>query len=152
MTLDDDLRVRLSRALTWVLAIALLCSVGGVVYVAANPPETTDPYTEFYILGPSGNASGYPTNLTVGERGELIVGVSNHEHETTTYTVALVLANQTVETRTITVADEETWQETMAFTAQEPGRQRLRILLYHGEETTGEPYRWLRLWVNVSAS
>jgi uncharacterized membrane protein len=70
-------RAKLERALTWALGIALLGSMLAVGYVAVNPPETTDPYTEFYVLGPEGNASGYPSNLTVGESGAFASIVSD---------------------------------------------------------------------------
>lgn len=139
------------RALTWVLALALLASVAGVIYLAVTPQETTEPYTEFYILGPGGNASGYPTNLTVGETGTVIVGITNHEHDRTSYTLVLELANETIDRRTVTVSDEATWEQRISFAPTEPGRQRLRFLLYRGSAPGGEPYRHLRLWIEVSA-
>lgn len=145
------MRESLHRALTWALALALLAAIAGTVYLAVTPQETTDPYTEFYILGPGGNASGYPTNLTVGETGTVIVGITNHEHEVTTYTLVLALANETVERRTVEVADEATWEERVSFVPTEPGRQRLRFLLYKGTDPdlVDEPYRHLRLWLEV---
>lgn len=143
----------LHRALTWVLAIALLASVAGVIYIAVTPQETTEPYTEFYILGPGGNASGYPTNLSVGERGTVIVGISNHEHEAVEYTLVLRLANETIAERTVRVADEATWERRISFTPTEVGRHRLRFLLYRGPhpDVSGEAYRSLRLWIDVTA-
>lgn len=138
----------LRRALTWTLAVALLLAVAGTVYLAVDPPETTEPFTEFYILGPGGNASGYPTNLSVGEEGTVIVGIVNHEHERVTYRLVLELAGEVIEERRVTVDDEATWEEPVTFTVEEPGRQRLRFLLYKGE-VEGEPYRHLRLWVEV---
>lgn len=61
----------------WILAVALVISMSGVIYIAMIPYEEPDPSTEFYILGPEGEASDYPDNLTVGESGELIVGIVN---------------------------------------------------------------------------
>lgn len=48
-------------------------------------PKEGEKFTEFYILGPDGNASGYPTNLSVEEEGEVIIGVVNHEYAQVTY-------------------------------------------------------------------
>jgi len=150
----DDMSIlpedRLRRAVTVVLLVALVGSVAGVAYIAVNPPETTDPYTEFYILGPGGNASGYPTNLTVGETGTFIVGLTNHEHETTTYAVEARLDNRTVAERTPTVEDESTWESEISFTAETPGRYPLRLYLYKDGTVEGEPADFLRLWVTVS--
>jgi len=42
-------------------------------------PRLGETFTEFYILGPGGNASCYPTNLTVNETGGVILGLMNHE-------------------------------------------------------------------------
>lgn len=147
------MRETANRALTWGLALALVASIGGVLYLGTTPQETTDPYTEFYVLGPGGNASGYPTNLSVGETGTVIVGITNHEHEAVTYTLVLELANESIDRRTATVADEATWEERVSFAPTEAGRQRLRLLLYRGRNPNlaAEPYRHLRLWLDVSA-
>ena len=150
---DGILPKRLERAITGVLFVSLVLSLVGVGYVATIEPVEPESFTEFYILGPGGNATDYPTNLTVDETGSVIVGISNHENEDLTYTVLFELDNTTVATNAITVGDGETREELMSFTPESPGRQRLRILLYVGTEadTTTEPYRNLRLWVNVSA-
>jgi len=149
--LSAQRKSQLSTLLTWVLGIALLVSIGSVGYLAVNPPETTEPFTEFYILGPDGNASGYPTNLTVNESGEVIVGITNHEHRTQSYTVLVALANSTVE-QTTRVADGETWERQVAFSPRTVGQQQVEILLYKGDAVnpTASPYRQLRLWVNVT--
>jgi uncharacterized membrane protein len=79
----------LSRVATWVLAIALVVSVVAVVYVTLTLQDTTDPYTEFYVLRPDGNASEYPTRLAPGETDEVILGVSNHEYQVGLYHVVV---------------------------------------------------------------
>lgn len=142
-------RSRLQRAVTWVLVVALVASSIGVVYFAVNPPAATEPYTEFYVLGPGGNASDYPRNLSVGETGTVIVGVTNHEHHEETYRVVMRLENETVHERRVTIADGETWEKRLSFTPQESGRQKLRLLLYRDD--AGDPYRSLRLWLNVTS-
>lgn len=138
------------RAVTGVLAVALQASVGGVVFFAANPPPATEPFTEFYVLGPDGTASDYPTDLSVGESGTVIVGVTNHEHEVVSYTVVMALGDQTIRESSVQLEDEETWEGDISFTARDPGRQQLRLELYQGDSPSGDPYRSLRLWVNVT--
>lgn len=142
---------QLSTVLTWILAAALLLSIISVGYLAVNPPETTDPFTEFYILGPDGKASNYPTNLSVNESGTVIVGISNHEHHNQTYTVVIQLQNTTIE-RTASVAESETWERRLSFVPETVGQQKIEILLYKGTDIRGaaKPYRRLRLWTNVS--
>lgn len=151
---SDTQRERIERALTWTLAALLLLSLLGVVYVAVTPGSTTDPFTEFYILGPDGNASGYPTNLSVGETGTIIVGITNHEQREMQYTVALANNDSAITTRTVSVEDEATWEDRFTFTPETPGRLRLRVLLYRGDsaDLNEEPYRRLRLYVNVRST
>ena len=143
---------RVQRAVTLALLVALVAALGGVVYVSVTPTETADPYTEFYVLSLDGNASSYPTNLTVGETGEFVVGISNHEHETTEYAVVARLGDRRVANRSVRVGDERTWEDTVSFTARDPGEHRLRILLYKDGTVSGEPDDFLRFWVTVSES
>lgn len=147
---ERTIRERAERALTWFLAIALVVSLGGVVYVAIEPPETTDPYTEFYLLGPTGNASGYPTALEPGETGPLVVGISNHEHERTNYRAVVVWNSSQTQERQVTVADDETREFWMNVTAPEStGKYKVQVLLYNSSQSVDDPYQSLRLWVRV---
>ena len=73
--------VALDKGLTIALSTSIVVAAGTLAYVVMTPrPGAT--FTEFYILGPGGNASGYPTNLTVNETGGVILGVVNHEAAT----------------------------------------------------------------------
>lgn len=136
---------------TWILAAVVVLSLVGVVYFAVTPAASNDPYTEFYVLGTEGNASDYPTNLSVGESGTVTVGISNHEGESVTYTVVLRLNQEAVASRGVTVPAGSTWERQFSFTRRSPGQQELRILLYRGPSTGNgnEPYRWLRLRIGV---
>jgi len=84
------------KLLTIVLVISILSSVIALVYVVAVPRQG-ESFTEFYILGPGGNATGYPRNLTVGEDASVIIGIANHEHRKVEYTVELWLVNMSFE-------------------------------------------------------
>jgi uncharacterized membrane protein len=90
------------KALTIVLVISIVLAVSALIYVVAVP-RPGEAFTEFYILGPDGTASGYPNNLTVGEEGEVIVGIVNHEQRTVNYTVEVWLVNATLVNETLDV-------------------------------------------------
>lgn len=138
------------RFLTIVLLVLLAISIAGVVAVSLSPTDTTDPYTEFYILGPDGNASGYPTNLTIGESGEVIVGISNHEDRLMSYNLTVEWNGIKKTQKSITVPDGETAEIEIRITApNEIGQYRVRFLLYRNG-ITEDAYRMLRLWVRVS--
>ncbi|WP_297477086.1 DUF1616 domain-containing protein [Thermococcus sp.] len=92
---------RLDRALTVILIVAILVSVGTLGYVVSHP-KPGEAFTEFYILGPNGKAEDYPTNLAVGQNGTVIIGIVNHEHRNVTYYVQTWLVNLTWDNRTNT--------------------------------------------------
>lgn len=145
------MRERWHRFLTWLLAFALLGSILGAMAIAVSSPDPTKPYTEFYVLDDDGDAEGYPTNLSVGETGRVIVGISNHGDGDRTYTVAAVMGDRTLTTRTVPVAAERTKELSMSYSAADPGPKRLRFLLYRGSDPSGTPYQRLRLFLNVTA-
>ena len=150
--IDQETTARLSTVITWALAVMLIVALAGVVYVALTPGAEADPYTEFYILGPDGNASNYPTNLSTGETGEFIGGITNNEHQSMTYTVVQMLDNESVTEQTVEVEEAKTWEGTLRFTPRDAGVKQLEILLYVGEDPDleDEPYRKLELVVNVT--
>ena len=141
------------RILTLIAVSLFVLSVGTVVFISLDPSPESDPFTEFYVLGPNGSASNYPTELATGETGRLVVGIANHEHETTVYTVAIQLDGRILERRTARVASDDVWRDRISFVPRSTGRLELRLLLYRGGRPAmdAEPYRRLRLWIDVSA-
>ncbi len=149
--LTDSQRQWIDKALAWVLTVALLVALLGVIYVAVTPQSTGEAYTQFYVLGPNGSASGYPTNLSVGERGEFILGITNNENRDLEYTIVVSTNGSIITKRTVTVGNEENWEGLFAFTPDYAGKTQLNILLYRGSDpdVSAEPYRRLRLIIDV---
>ena len=114
-----------------------------------NNPHVGERFTEFYILGPSGRAEGYPTDLKIGESGTVIIGVVNHEYEEVSYRIVIVFGNETIGAIDgIRLKHEELWQQNYTFTPEKTGeRMKLEFLLY--KEDVEEPYRTLHLWVTA---
>jgi uncharacterized membrane protein len=139
----------LSIILTVILAIALLGALTALGYFIAVP-KTTETFSEFYILGLSGKADDYPSQLRVGEEGQVILGIVNREQEVTDYRVEVVVeGNPVSEIGPLRLDNGEKWQQVVGFTLDKPGSgQKVEFLLYKvGVE---EPYRSLRLWIDVS--
>jgi uncharacterized membrane protein len=150
---SDGGRSSWNTALTFVLACVLLVALGGVVYVSLTPAESSQPYTEFYVLGENETASDYPTNLTVGETGSMTVGISNHETRSTRYTVLVLLSENETARLTVTLDDGETWEREISVTPSRPGRQELRLLLFEGDAgPPSDATQSLRIWINVTES
>ena len=139
---------RLDKVLSALLIISILAAVGSIIYVV-SVPKTGEKFTEFYILGPGGKAGGYPTDLAVGQRGEVIVGVVNHEYSAVSYTIQ-VKPGDTVQSTIgpITLNNGQTWEDPVYFVVYQPHQNlQVQFLLFRPGDTT--PYRSLHLWVNA---
>lgn len=145
---DADPETVATKALGVAFVVALLV----VVVLAITPIGSGDQYTEFYVLGPDGTASGYPENVSVGETAELQVGIGNFEGQQRTYTLVVRTNETTLVTRTIAVDAQEEWEEPVTVAFDSPGSKQLRLELYEGEVTDEEPYRSLRLFVEVTSN
>ena len=141
-------KASVEKALTWILLLLLIVLAAATIYVATGP-RIGEKFTEFYILGPSGKAYGYPTNLTVGESGTVIIGVVNHEYEEVAYRIAVLFNNETMDViEGIVLKHGGVWEREYTFTLLEPvKRAKLEFILYR--EGFDEPYRTLHLWVTV---
>ncbi len=142
--------MNLDKGISAFLIACIIAAVGFTVYIIYNPPPG-ESFTEFYILGPSGKAAGYPTNLTLGETGTVILGVINHEYQDVSYGIVIGLENNTIATINDFILDHEAeWEYNYTFTPGEPGeRMKLEFFLYR--DGVKEIYRSLHLWVTVSS-
>ena len=87
---------KIDKILTVTLAIAVTASIFTLAYIIVTPKHG-ERFTEFYILGSSGKAADYPTNLRVGQNATIIIGIVNHEYRSVNYTVEIWLVNASYE-------------------------------------------------------
>jgi uncharacterized membrane protein len=137
---------RTDKILSIVLVASIVLAISMTAYVIASPKEG-EKFTEFYILGPNGKASDYPTNLTAGKTGNVIVGIVNHEYKNTNYKLVLKLNNKTLNEQNITLANNQKYENTFNFTAGTGEKQKLEFLLYKLPDENNA-YRSLHLWIN----
>ncbi|MCA6213559.1 DUF1616 domain-containing protein [Thermococcus bergensis] len=147
---------RLDKALTVILVIAIITSIGTLAYVVTHP-RAGEKFTEFYILGPEGKADDYPTELFVGENGTVILGIANHEYQNVTYHVEIWLVNLTYDFETnrtiihnmylmdyfnVTLPHKPVslegnwtpqWEMNYTFNIDKPGKWQLWFLLFKDE-------------------
>jgi len=154
---EPHLRIRLPRwggwskmdkALLGVLLISIIASIGAVAYAVATP-KVGESFTEFYIVGPGGMAGDYPQELALGEEGTIIVGIVNHEHQATAYTIEVRIDGEQVqEIGPISLAHEEKWEEPVIFVPSKAGEDlKVEFILYKDDES--EPYRELDFRLDV---
>lgn len=84
----------INKILVFILIIFILTSIGSILYVIINP-RNGEPFTDFYILGPTGKISEYPKNLVKGEKANVIIGILNHEYKLINYTIEIWLIDKT---------------------------------------------------------
>jgi uncharacterized membrane protein len=138
------------RVLSIVLVLTILGALGTMGYVIAKP-KAGQSFTEFYILGPSGKAVDYPSELKVGEEGKVIVGIANHEHEVVTYQVEVRIGGvKNNELVPVVIQPDEKWEKEVGFTPKVPGKNQLvEFLLYKNGELDPN-LKPLRLWIDVT--
>mgnify|MGYP000926507331 CR=1 FL=1 len=137
----------LTGKMTVVLIILFILSIVTTVYLIANP-NPGESFTEFYILGPQGKAADYPTNVTAGKNQTVIVGIVNHEHKATNYTIVVQSNGTNMTTENITLQANQKLEIPYTFKLQKTGEKEVKFLLYKLPDTQSI-YLSLHLWVNV---
>jgi uncharacterized membrane protein len=153
---DWQKRTTADNVLSLLFAVVIAVAIGTVGYVIATP-RVGEKFSEFYILGPSGQANSYPTELKVGDEGKVILGIVNHEQEETSYRVEISIGGEKTkfwingeERDEISVELENggKWEQEVGFVPQKAGQhQKVEFVLYKDGEAYFEepPY----LWINV---
>ncbi len=138
------------KILSVVLIISIILAISTTAYIIIKPKEG-ESFTEFYILGQDGKASNYPTNLTPGQEGKVIIGIVNQENNDTKYRL-VVTSNGTVQMeQTLTLKDGQKVEIPFNFTAGEAGERKMEFLLYKLPDNKNI-YRSLHLWLNITGS
>src|SRR5665811_1155399 len=140
--------VNRTKVLTLILAAILLLAIAGTILIVLFP-QPSEPFTEVYLLGPGGKASGYPTKLTGGQTGNVTVGVVNHENANVDYRLVATLENKTVTTKTFSLANGQPREDSISFTPTTRGvGQKMQVDLYKGSDTNVYRSVYLVLTVN----
>ncbi len=132
------------KALSVVLVVAIVASIGTLGYVIASP-KTGERFTEFYILGTEGKADRYPGEFvydgddlvtvryrasgetvdTTDPQGRVILGIINREHEEAEYRVEVVVNGERLDfwldgeavqsTAPVVLEHDEKWEQEIGF-------------------------------------
>jgi uncharacterized membrane protein len=114
-----------------------------------SAPGTSEPFTEFFLLGPSGKLQGYPRQAFVGDSVRVVLGIGNHEFRRITYRVVVKIGNRELAALgPIPLDSGQRWTHEVQFTPPGPApREEIDIVLL--KENAGAPYRNLHLWLSV---
>ncbi len=139
--------MKIDRSLSYLLIIIIVAALAAVVFIVVNPAG--EKFTEFYILGPDGNAGNYPVNLTAGENGTVTMGIVNHEGSSTDYNLVVKFNDVILKNETFNLKNNEKKEIPFTFQLNQSGSgQNLEFLLYKLPNTS-EAYRALNLLVNI---
>jgi uncharacterized membrane protein len=140
--------MKFDKVTSLILLILLAASIVTVIYITVNP-QSGEKFTEFYILGENGKAGNYPTNLTLGETGNLTMGIVNREQNTTSYYLVVQLNGTKLYNNTFTLTKNETKEIPLNFKATTTGQnQKMEFMLYKLPDNT-DVYRSLTMYINV---
>ena len=136
------------KALSIILMVSIAGAVSTLGYTVISP-KIEKPFTEFYILGLSGEATNYPKELMVGEEGKVIASIINHEHKLVTYRVEVMVDGvKNREIEPVPLKHNEKWEGIVVFTPHRVGNsQKVEFLLY--KQGQNEAYQRLHLWLDV---
>jgi len=138
----------LDKGLSIVLIASIIGSSATLAYVVVTP-KTGESFTEFYLLGPNGTASDYPTDLKVGEEGNVIIGIVNQEYKNIKYRLEVNFNGSLIHEEQVFLIENEIWESPFIFKPIEKGeKQKLEFLIYKDQQI--EVYRRLHLWISVS--
>ena len=120
-------------------------------------PSPNEFMTEFYILGEEGRAEAYPREAAPGEALWVTMGIHNREREAQSYHVEVWAVDPWEERREMvqtagpfTLEREETVEERLAWAMPWAGQDQVVEFYLYRHADNGEPYRQLRLWLNVT--
>ena len=139
---------RLSIALSVTLALAILATIGAIIYLA-NAPGAGEKFTEFYLLGPGGKAENYPQDITLGQSSPVLLGIVNREKQPASYRFDVLVDNTTVYSKAaIDLQNDGKWEGEVPVNPPAKGEnQKVEFYLY--KDNGAEPYLKLNLFVNV---
>ncbi|MDG5761203.1 DUF1616 domain-containing protein [Natronococcus sp. A-GB1] len=163
---------RADAVLNVLLVVSILIAGLSVGYAVMLPPQG-ESFSAIYLLNEDNDgelvADDYPTEFELGENHEVIVGIDNHEHQPTDYTVVVVEQDTEVVENDTVVTDQreldrfethlehnETWTHTHDLEPTMTGENvRIVWLLYPENDVPADPsientaYH-VHLWVDVA--
>jgi uncharacterized membrane protein len=122
--------------------------LGVVIYFSVSALQEDMGFSEFYILGTTGKASKYPSDVKGSSPLDISFGVVNHEGQDISFIVVALLDDNPIGiTDFFIVPNNESYEGVLTVILPEPGlNQKVEILL--GCKDCDFPYRELTLWLN----
>ncbi len=142
---SQSIKARLGYVVGGFLIVAFL-TAGAIVVLSPAPGEKL---TEFYAVGAQNLAEGYPREVAIGQPMQVQFGLVNQEGKATNYRIEIRSGGKLLtQTDPIRLESGAKWEQPLRYQLDKAGdNQLVEVMLF--SEQKSEPYRRLRLWVNV---
>jgi uncharacterized membrane protein len=145
---------RFNKTLSIVLVSLIVASGAGlIVYSGIGTSNSSQSYTQLYILDASGGTINYPLHYTLGAQQPVIVGITNHESKSMQYNLVLIQngssGSKQLYSKRVVLPDNTTWQNAINIKPTAVGELKMEFLLFTGSNSSA-PYREVYLWANVT--
>jgi uncharacterized membrane protein len=136
------------KILSVIVAISIVLALSSTAYVIVMPKQN-ESYSQFYILGPDGKINNFPTTMSPGQEGNLIIGVVNNENKQKSYRLFVTSNGEVLFDEVFTLNGKQKMEIPFNFTAGDPGIRKMEFFLYKLPDNANT-YRYLYLWINVT--
>ena len=144
---------RFNKTLSVVLASLIVVSAAALIVYGTGTSNSSQNYTQLYILDASGGTINYPLNYTLGSQQAVIVGITNHESKSMQYNLTLIQSNNSsseqLYSKQVVLPDNTTWQNVINIKPTAVGEFKIEFLLFT-DSNSSAPYREAYLWANVT--
>lgn len=136
----DRLQIQWRRYLSSApLSVLAIVAIGTTAYTLSieRPREE---FTEFYLLGPNGEAASYPTTARQGAEISLTLVARNHNKQSTNYTISWYVdahgsagataKDSPIERWNVTLESGDTWQTPIRYTIADAQAKTLWFAIY----------------------
>ena len=147
------------------VAVSTMIVVSMLLYTAVTGPPR-ESFSVISVLGPSGKATDYPTDVKTGATIDMYILVENHENRVEYYVVKFKLGDVNTEisdnqpaslstrkTYQKILDDKESWQFPLDVSINEKGDDyRLIFELWRYNENIGDleyTGNWVQVWLDV---
>lgn len=136
--------------LTVVVILTTILAIWTTHYVITTP-RIGERFTEFYVLDNHEKMDNYPTDISVGSLSDMIIYISNQEHDSTNYTLQVDIDKNILIHKRLILKNNETWKQNITFSPDIAGNNKLLEFLLFKEDDFTTPYRELYMKLNVSS-
>jgi uncharacterized membrane protein len=146
---DEATRVPMSRATRFTQAIVVANVAVAALAYALTIGSTPASSTAFYVLGPDKNLGGYPREVARDEPFVISLGVQQADDRPGSYRVVARSGEAVLTTvGPVSVGAGAVWQSDVRLALGRVGADQ-EVALALEREGDAEPYRLLRLWIDV---